>query len=313
MRGLRLVPDNTNIQFMRGRFAGLIVSAVLSIASVILFFQPGLNYGIDFLGGVVVELRLPGPADEGAIRTALETLHFGEVKLQQFGSPRDLLIKLDHRAGTDEGKRQVQALLTTRFPGSEIRRAEVVGAKVSQELFNDGLLATGLALAAILAYIWFRFEWQFGVGVVATLILDATKTIGFFAVTRLQFDLNSLAAIMILIGYSVTDKVVVYDRIRENLRKHKSMPLRALIDLSINQTLSRTVVTSLTVLLSILPLAFMGGESVQDFAIAIIFGIIVGTSSSIFIASPILLFLGEKRLRPAVPKEGQAVATASVA
>ena len=312
MRGLRLVPDNTNIQFMRGRYAGLIVSAVLSIASVILFFQPGLNYGIDFLGGVVVELRLPGPADEGAIRTALETLHFGEIKLQQFGSPRDVLIKLDHRAGTDEGRRAVQNLLTASFPGSEVRRAEVVGAKVSQELFNNGLLATGLALAAILAYIWFRFEWQFGVGVVGTLILDATKTIGFFAVTRLQFDLNSLAAIMILIGYSVTDKVVVYDRIRENLRKHKSMPLRALIDLSINQTLSRTVVTSLTVLLSILPLAFMGGESVQDFAIAIIFGIIVGTSSSIFIAAPILLFLGEKRLRPAVPKDGHAlVATAS--
>jgi preprotein translocase subunit SecF len=314
MRGLRLVPDDTNIQFMRGRYAGLIVSAVLSIASLILFFQPGLNYGIDFLGGVVIELRLPGPADEGAIRNSLETLHFGEVKVQQFGSPRDVLIKLDHRAGTEEGKRQVQTLLTTRFPGSEIRRAEVVGAKVSSELFNDGLLATGLALAAILAYIWFRFEWQFGVGVVATLILDATKTIGFFAVTRLQFDLNSLAAIMILIGYSVTDKVVVYDRIRENLRKHKSMPLRALIDLSINQTLSRTVVTSLTVLLSILPLAFMGGESVQDFAIAIIFGIIVGTSSSIFIASPILLFLGEKRLRPAVPKEERtAIATASPA
>ncbi len=247
----------------------------------------------------------------GRSATALETLHLGEVKLQRFGSPRDVLIKLDHRAGTDEGRRAVQNLLTTRFPGSEIRRAEVVGAKVSQELFYNGLLATGLALAAILVYIWFRFEWQFGVGVVSTLILDATKTIGFFGVTRLQFDLNSLAAIMILIGYSVTDKVVVYDRIRENLRKHKSMPLRALIDLSINQTLSRTVVTSLTVLLSILPLAFMGGESMQGFAIAIIFGIVVGTSSSIFIASPILLFLGEKRLRPPVPKEGRPAVTAS--
>jgi preprotein translocase subunit SecF len=298
MRSLRLVPDDTKIQFMRGRHAGLIVSAVLSIASVILFFVPGLNYGIDFRGGVVVELRLPGPADNGAIRAAMEGLHFGEVKLQQFGSPRDVLIKLDPSAGTDEGRRAVQAALTQRFPGSELRRVEVVGSRVSKELFTDGLLATGLALAAILVYIWFRFEWQFGVGVVGTLILDATKTIGFFGLTRLQFDLNSLAAIMILIGYSVTDKVVVYDRIRENLRKYKTMKLRQLIDLSINQTLSRTVVTSLTVLLSILPLAFMGGESVQGFAIAIIFGIVVGTSSSIFIASPILLFLGEKRLRP---------------
>jgi preprotein translocase SecF subunit len=300
MRRLRLVPDDTKIQFMRGRYAGLIVSAVLSIASVIMFFAPGLNYGIDFLGGVVVELRLPGPADNTALRDALETLHLGEVKLQQFGSPRDVLIKLDVRAGSEDGRRAVQNVLSQRFPGSELRRVEVVGSKVSKELFSDGLLATVLALAAILIYIWFRFEWQFGVGVVATLILDATKTIGFFALTRLQFDLNSLAAIMILIGYSVTDKVVVYDRIRENLSKHKSVPLRALIDLSINQTLSRTVVTSLTVLLSILPLAFMGGESVQGFAVAIIFGIVVGTSSSIFIASPILLFLGEKRLRPGI-------------
>ncbi|HEX3500927.1 MAG TPA: protein translocase subunit SecF [Stellaceae bacterium] len=305
MLRLRLVPDDTRIQFMRGRYAGLIVSAVLSIASVVLFFTPGLNYGIDFLGGVVIELRLPGPADSGAIRAALETLHLGEVKLQQFGSPRDVLIKLDARAGTEDGRRAVQTLLSQRFPGSEVRRTEVVGSKVSAELFNDGLLATTLALAAILVYIWFRFEWQFGVGVVATLILDATKTIGFFALTGLQFDLNSLAAIMILIGYSVTDKVVVYDRIRENLRKYQSMPLRALIDLSINQTLSRTVVTSLTVLLSILPLAFMGGESVQGFAVAVIFGIIVGTSSSIFIASPILLFLGEKRLRPGVMTDSQ--------
>jgi preprotein translocase subunit SecF len=196
MRRLRLVPDDTTIQFMRGRYAGLIVSAVLSIASVIMFFTPGLNYGIDFLGGVVVELRLPGPADNAALRDALESLHFGEVKLQQFGSPRDILIKLDVRAGSEDGRRTVQNVLSERFPGSEVRRVEVVGSKVSKELFADGLLATVLALVAILIYIWFRFEWQFGVGVVATLILDATKTIGFFALTRLQFDLNSLAAIM---------------------------------------------------------------------------------------------------------------------
>jgi preprotein translocase subunit SecF len=292
---------------MRGRYAGLIVSAVLSIASVIMFFTPGLNYGIDFRGGVVVELRLPGAADHAALREGLEALHLGEVKLQQFGSPHDVLIKLDARAGSEDGRRAVQAVLSQRFPGSEMRRVEVVGSKVSSELFDDGLLATALALAAILIYIWFRFEWQFGVGVVATLILDATKTIGFFALTQLQFDLNSLAAIMILIGYSVTDKVVVYDRIRENLRKYRSMPLRQLIDLSINQTLSRTVVTSLTVLLSILPLAFMGGESVQGFAVTIIFGIVVGTSSSIFIAAPILLFLGKNRLRRDVAVDGQAL------
>src|SRR5471032_175182 len=161
MRRLRLVPDDTRIQFMRGRHAGLIVSAVLSIASVILFFTPGLNYGIDFRGGVVVELRLPGPADTAALRETLDSLHLGEVKLQQFGSPRDMLIKVDARAGSEDGRRAIQAALSQRFPGSELRRVEVVGSKVSSELFDDGLLATILALAAILIYIWFRFEWQF--------------------------------------------------------------------------------------------------------------------------------------------------------
>jgi preprotein translocase subunit SecF len=184
------------------------------------------------------------------------------------------------------------------LPGVQLGRTEVVGARVGSELFRNGLLTTSLALVAVLVYIWFRFEWQFGVGVVATLILDVTKTVGFFAVTQIEFDLNSVAALLTLIGYSVTDKVVVYDRIRENLGKYRAMPLRQLIDLSINQTLGRTVATSLTVVLSILPLALIGGEVMRGFGLAIIFGIVIGTSSSIFIASPILLFLGEKRRRP---------------
>ncbi len=179
----------------------------------------------------------------------------------------------------------------------KLLRTDAVGASVSAELFRNGLYALGISLAMIMVYIWFRFDWRFGVGVVGTLLLDITKTVGFFAVTRIEFDLNSVAAIMLLIGYSVTDKIVVYDRIRENLRKDKSTPLRELIDRSINQTLGRTVVTSLTVLLSIVPLAVIGGEAIRGFALAIIFGIVVGTSSSIFIASPILLFLGEHRLR----------------
>jgi preprotein translocase subunit SecF len=199
------------------------------------------------------------------------------------------------------------------LPNVQIRRIEVVGARVSNELFRSGLLATALALVAVLLYIWFRFEWQFGVGVVVTLILDVAKTVGFFAGTQIEFDLNSVAALLALIGYSVTDKVVVYDRIRENLSKFRTMPLRPLIDLSINQTLGRTVATSLTVILSILPLALIGGEVMRGFGLAIIFGIIIGTSSSIFIgtsssifiASPILLFLGEKRLRPAAPRVAQ--------
>src|SRR5260370_22511947 len=174
MRILRLVPDDTAIRFMRGRHAGLIVSAVLSIASVVLFFQPGLNYSIDFLGGVLVELRLQAPSDNAAIRAALEPLHLGEVKIQQFGSPRDVLIKLDRQAGNEQGRREVQRLLAASFPGSEGRRVEAVGAKVSQELFYDGLLATTLPLVPILIYIWFRFEWQFCPVVLVTLALDAT-------------------------------------------------------------------------------------------------------------------------------------------
>ncbi len=302
MRPLRLVPDNTSIRFMRGRFAGLITSAVLSIASVVLFFYPGLNYGVDFSGGAVVELRLPAAADQAALRTAFDQLPFGRASVQQFGSPRDVLVRLDRQAADEGAQQAIKATLGQRFPGAEIRRFEVVGARVSQELFRSGLLATSLALVAVLIYIWFRFDWQFGVGVVATLLLDATKTVGFLAVTRIEFDLNSVAAILLLVGYSVTDKVVVYDRIRENLRKHKTMPLRELIDFSINQTLGRTVATSLTVLLSILPLAIIGGEAIRGFAVTIIFGIIVGTSSSIFIASPVLLFLGQKRWRPAMPQ-----------
>jgi preprotein translocase SecF subunit len=306
MRPLVVFRKTPKIDFMRYHIAGFAFSALLTVVSIVAFLTMGLNYGIDFKGGVLIEARSTAgtPPDLGQLRAKIDSLHLGENSLQGFGSPNDVLIRLARQSGGDAGQEvAVKTLRDALGSTIEFRRVEVVGPKVGEELVQAGALATVLALLAIAGYVWFRFEWQFGVGVVATLVLDATKTIGFFALTRLQFDLNSLAAIMILIGYSVTDKVVVYDRIRENLRKHKTMPLRALIDLSINQTLSRTVVTSLTVLLSILPLAFMGGESVQGFAVAIIFGIVVGTSSSIFIASPILLFLGERRLRPAVANE----------
>ena len=296
LRPLRLVPDNTHIRFMRGRLAGPLVSAVLSVASLFLFVWPGLNYGIDFQGGVVAELRTPGPADLAALRGAFEGLHLGEVKLQNFGTDRDVRITLSERAANDAGNRAVRAMIAERFPGSEIRSFEAIGARVSGELFRRGLEASGAALSAVLIYVWFRFDWQYGVGMVATLLLDLTKTIGFLALTRLQFDLNTVAAILTLIGYSVTDKIVVYDRIRENVRKHRGLALREVIDLSINQTLGRTVATSLTVLLSIMPLALIGHESIRDFALTIIFGIVVGTSSSIFIASPILLYLGQGKL-----------------
>ncbi len=308
MRRLRLIPDKTNIKFMRGRFMGLIVSAVLSIASVILFFYPGLNYGVDFNGGIVIQVRMAKPANFATLRPALNDLGLGDVQLQQFGTPRDVLIRLEKQTAKDGEEHAVAVLrheFATRYPGADIQAVDAVGATVSAQLFRDGLMAVGLALVAMLVYIWFRFEWQFGVGAVVTLILDVTKTIGFFAVVGLQFNLTSIAAILTIMGYSINDKVVVYDRVRENLRKFKTMPLRELIDLSINETLNRTVNTSLTTFLATLPLALIGGSAIQGFAITILFGIVVGTSSSIFIAAPILLFLGQNRLRRGQPSENR--------
>jgi len=313
MRPLRLIPNGTKIQFMRGRFAGVITSAVLSTLSIVLFFYPGLNLGVDFRGGIVAELKTPAGANAQIIRGALAPLRLGDVTVQQFGAPDDVLVGFDASGQTGDVQGAITAQLAKSLPGTQLRRLDIVGAKVSGELFRNGLLATALALLAVLVYIWFRFDWQFGVGLVTTLVLDITKTVGFFAVTRLEFDLNAVAALLILIGYSVTDKVVVYDRIRENLKRHQTMPLRPLIDLSINQTLGRAVATSTTVLLSVLPLAIIGGPILRGFACAIIFGIIVGTSSSIFIASPILLFLGEKRLRPRLPRAGRRLAASGEA
>ena len=297
---LRLVRDNTRIRFMRGRYMGLIVSAILSTASVILFFYPGLNLGIDFSGGVVMEVRTDGPADFGQIHAALNAEHIPDQGVQRFGDPSEVLIRLGAQpteAGTQAGVARVRAALEKGVPGARIERTDAVGASVSAELFRNGLLALGISLLMILVYIWFRFEWQFAVGAVVTLVLDITKAIGFLALTRIEFDLVMVAAILTVLGYSTNDKVVVYDRVRENLRKYKSMPLRELIDLSINETLNRTLGTSMTVFLASLPLALFGGESISGFAWVMLFGIVVGTSSSIFIAAPILLFLGEHRLR----------------
>ena len=297
---MRLAPDNTRIQFMRGRFLGLITSAMLSTASVILFFYPGLHLGIDFSGGIVMEARTPAAADFTKIRAALATQGIAEPGVQRFGEDTSVLIRLPTQpteAATQVVVAKVRAALEEAQPGSKVLRTDAVGASVSSELFRDGLLALGISLLMILVYIWFRFEWQFAVGAVATLILDVTKAIGFLVITRFEFDLVMVGAILTIIGYSTNDKVVVYDRMRENLRKYKTMPLRDLIDLSINETLNRTLGTSMTVFLASLPLALFGGATLAGFAWVMLFGIVVGTTSSIFIAAPILLFLGENRLR----------------
>jgi len=308
---IRFVPDGTRIKFMRGRFAGLIVSAVLSTASVVLFFYPGLNLGIDFRGGIVMEARTEGAADFGKIRTALEAQGLREPGVQRFGNDNQVLIRLETPTSgkaTEQIVNEVRTALDQAQPGTKLLRTDAVGASVSAELFRNGMLALGISLLMILVYIWFRFEWQFAVGAVVTLVLDITKAIGFLAITRIEFDLVMVAAILTVLGYSTNDKVVVYDRVRENLRKYKTMPLRELIDLSINETLNRTLGTSMTVFLASLPLALFGGQSISGFAWVMLFGIVVGTSSSIFIAAPILLFLGEHRLR----REGAQAAPAKV-
>ncbi|MCU0984061.1 MAG: protein translocase subunit SecF [Acetobacteraceae bacterium] len=308
---LRLVRDGTTIPFMKGRIAGLVVSAFLSIASVVLFFTPGLNYGLDFRGGIVMEVRTPEPANFSAMRQGVERLDLGSVALQQFGSPTEVLIRLEQQpdeAGQQRAVAAVRTWLEQEVPGSRIMRTEAVGGRVSAELFTAGMTALGVALLAMLLYIWFRFEWQYGVGAVVTLVLDVTKAVGFLALTRIEFDLATVAAILTIIGYSVNDKVVVYDRMRENLRRYKTMPLRELIDLSINESLNRTIGTSMTTFLACLPLALIATGPVAAFAWVMLFGIVIGTSSSIFIAAPILLFLGENRLRRGTQEEAKAPA-----
>jgi SecD/SecF fusion protein len=243
-------------------------------------------------------------------------LALGQVSLQQFGAPSDVLIRFEQQHGGDQAQQKavslVQQKLAEDLPGTSIRRVESVGASVSAELFQEGMLALGLAAFAMLIYIWFRFEWQFGVGAVVTMLLDVTKTVGFFAVTGMQFNLTAIAAILTIMGYSINDKVVVYDRVRENLRLYRRMPLRELIDLSINETMSRTVGTSLALFLATVPLALFGGEALQEFAWVLLFGVVLATSSSIFIAAPILLFLGENRLRRSPVDEEAEDAAAAV-
>jgi SecD/SecF fusion protein len=296
----RLVPDVTRIPFMKGAKAGLLVSAVLSSLSLAAAFYPGLEKGIDFRGGIVMEVRTPGPANLGQLRSSVSGLGFGDVGLQEFGAPDSVLVRLPvqaDEAGTQRAVAAVRAALEQGAPGARILRVEAVGNRVSAELFQGGLIALGLSFFAMLLYIWFRFEWQFAVAGIVTLLLDTTKVVGLMVLTGIEFNLTTVAAILTIIGFGANDKVVVFDRMRENLRKYKQMPLRDLVDLSINETLNRSLGTSMTLLLSALPLALFGGDALSGFAWLMIAGIVVGTSSSTFIAAPIVLFTGAKSLR----------------
>ena len=307
---INLIPDGTRINFMKARFFGIGVSLVLSVASIVLFFTPGLNYGVDFRGGIQMEVVTEGEADLAAFRSQLGELGLGEVALQEFGSANHLLVRVERQPGGEEAQTEAVERLRAEVvkidATSKVERTEVVGPKVSDELATAGILSVVLASLAMLVYIWVRFEWPFAVGAIATLILDVTKTVGFFAITGLDFNLTAIAALLTLVGYSVNDKVVVYDRMRENMRLYKKMPLREMIDLSINETLARSLYTSVTAFLAMLPMAIWGGSAVESFAIPMVFGIIIAASSSVFIAAPILLFLGDWRTRRAKAAAGAA-------
>ncbi len=303
---LRLVPAKTNVGFMAHRVKAFVLSGVLFAASVGLFLAADLNYGIDFEGGILIEVGAPEPADLGRMREALSGLGLGEVALQEFGRDTEVLVRVERQPGDSSAQQRavaaVKEALSAEIPGElSYRRVEFVGPKVSAELVRAGALASILAVAAMLVYIWFRFEWQFAVGAVLALVHDVVLTIGIFAFTRLEFNLSIIAAILTIVGYSVNDTVVVYDRIRENLRKHRRMPLVELLNVSINDTLSRTTMTSATTLIALLTLFFFGGAVIKGFTFAMIWGVLVGTYSSIFVAAPLLVYVG---LRRDAPEEG---------
>ncbi|MGI9357251.1 MAG: protein translocase subunit SecF, partial [Rhizobiaceae bacterium] len=273
------------------------LSAALLVGSLAMFVAVNLNYGIDFRGGTLIEYQTKsGPADLGDVRGRLSDLNLGDVQVQEFGAPNEILIRIESQDAGDNAEQSALAKVRMAMDADyNFRRQEVVGPTVSGELARAGTIAVIVSLLAIMVYIWFRFEWQFALGAVLATLHDVILTIGMFAVLQIEFSLSSIAAILTIVGYSLNDTVVVYDRIRENLRKFKKMSIRELLDKSINDTLSRTVMTSITTLLALLALYFLGGEVLSGFVFAMIFGVIIGTYSSVFIAAPVLILF---KLRP---------------
>jgi preprotein translocase subunit SecF len=300
MRTFRLVPDGTHIRFMHYQYWGYAFSGALILLTLILVPLKGLNFGVDFRGGLLIEARVPGTtADLGAMRAVLGGLGLGEVALQTFGEPNDVLIRVQRQEGGEEAQRaaveKVKSALNQAFGDVSYRRVESVGPKVSSELLWSGAQAVIYSFVAILAYVWFRFEWQYGVGTILALIHDTVTTIGIYCLFNLEFNLTSIAALLTIVGYSLNDTVVIFDRVRENLRKYKTMPLSDLLDRSINETLARTMMTSLTTLLALVALVIFGGPVIRGFTIAMIWGVVIGTYSTVYISTPVLVHLNLRR------------------
>ncbi len=295
MRLLRIVPDNTKFDFMRFRRISFPVSAMLSIIAILLFFYHGLNFGIDFIGGTLVEVQTKAsPADLAKMRSTIDSLKLGDFQLQQFGAPNDVLIRISEQPGGDQAQQAAVQKVRGALGDSVVyRRVEVVGPSVSTELLSYGTIGLVLAIVAILIYLWFRFEWQFALGAMIANVHDLVLTVGFMSLTHIDFDLTSIAALLTILGYSLNDTVVIYDRIREMLRRYKRLSMPDLLNASVNATLSRSIVTHLTVAMSLLALLLFGGQAIHSFTATMMFGVVlVGTYTSVFIASPILIYLG---------------------
>ena len=298
LKGFDFIPHGTEISFVPFRKVSFIASGILIILSMALFLAAGLNYGIDFRGGTLIEIQTKDgqPANISALRSLVGGLGLGDVQIQEFGTPSDVLIRIERQPGGEKAQQTgIEKVRQALGETVNYRRTEVVGPTVSGELKQSGAIAVVVAILAVLIYIWFRFEWQFSLGAVAALVHDVLLTIGVFSALQLEFNLSIIAAILTIVGYSLNDTVVVFDRVRENLRKYKKMPLDELLDRSINDTLSRTILTSVTTLIALLSLYIFGGEVIRGFTFAMIWGVIVGTYSSVFVAAPLLLVLGVKR------------------
>ena len=297
MKLLKLVPDDTNIDFVRLRKWAFGLTLLLSLLAVGLTVARGLNMGVDFEGGLMIEERFAAAPDLDRVRSVVDRLDLGEAALQQFGDPRTITIRLPVQSGGDEGAtnaavRKVETGLAQQFPGAEFRRYSTVSSKVSDELIRNGVLAVVLAVLGIGLFAIFRFEWQFGVSTIVAIVHDLLMTLGFFALTQFEFDLNIVAAVLTIIGYSINDKIVIDDRIRENMRRYRKMEMRDIINLSVNETLPRTVMTSVTILLALAALLLLGGHVLRGFTAAMILGIVVGTYSSIYVSSSLLISMG---------------------
>ncbi len=301
---IKLVPDNTNIGFVRIRFIAFALTLLLTIGSAALLVTRGLNLGVDFVGGLTMEVEFQQPPALDGLRTRVDGLGVGTSALQEFGSPRNILIRLPLPEGDQTAVQRVvgkvQAGLKSGYGAVNFRRVESVSGKVSEELIVSGLWAVGLSMLFVALFTWFRFEWYFGISTVVALVHDVVVTLGFFALTQLEFDLNIVAAVLTIIGYSLNDKVVIDDRIRENLRKYRTMDIGPIIDLSVNETLPRTMMTSITLLAALVAMLVLGPDVIFGFTAAMVLGIVIGTYSSIFVSSSLLISLGVKS-RAAAP------------